>query len=449
MDLYTSKYPYSGKGPNQESDAFEPQEEVVLYALVTYNGDPVAGKIVAFDVRGPVNSIENITITLNNVTDSSGIARVSFSMPWPDGRPKATIFGFWNVIASVDIVGVIVTDTLYFRVGWMVELLYVKTVDLNNVLKDTFWKGERMGFRLGVRNIAMTQKTATLVVSASDELNVTFGTARLENEVIQPGESEYFVNDVVIPGSAFVGQGTAVANAFKTVQGGISVPWCPSVDTSFWIGLLHDVAVLSVAPSANEASLCQTVNVTVVVKNKGQVDESFNVSAFFNSTVIGTLWVESLAPDSERVLSFTWLLGCVQPGDYRLKAQAGPVAGETRVDDNVFVDGVVRIKPLTCPSCPSCPPTPPAPSILDRRWLLAMLFILIVVVASLLIAVVILLLSRRKRGRSEEEELKGGAERLIVQPRAPAKTCKVCGKEFPAVYTFCPYCLSFHGKDSE
>jgi len=445
IDVYTNKEPYSGKGANQESDAFEPQEEIVLYGLVTYNRDPVAGKIVAFDVHGPVNSVENLTLTISDTTNESGIAHVSFIMPWPDARPKVAIFGVWNVMAAVDIAGVIVTDTLSFKVGWIVELLYIKTVDLSNILKSTFSKGERMGFRLEVRNIAMTQKTATFVVSASDELNVGIGVIKLEDEVVPPGEKEYFVKEMIIPKSAFVGQGRATANALKTVQGGALIPWCPEVETRFGIGILHDVAVVNVVPSAREAYPCQAVNITVLVKNKGQVDESFYVSAYYNSTLIGKLWVESLASNAERTLIITWYIDYIQTGEYVIKAEAGPVPGETLLEDNVFIDDIVKIK-----SPPYPPPSPPPyPVVWDVRWVLAALFILIVLVGVLLVLAVMILLTCRRRRKRDEEEPRKVVERLRVLPSSSTKKCKVCGKEFPAVYTFCPHCTSFHGRDFE
>ncbi|MDH5451216.1 MAG: hypothetical protein OEX77_10050 [Candidatus Bathyarchaeota archaeon] len=52
IDVYTQKEPNSGRGRNQPSDAFAPQEEVILYANVTYKHYPMSGKIVAFQVAG-------------------------------------------------------------------------------------------------------------------------------------------------------------------------------------------------------------------------------------------------------------------------------------------------------------------------------------------------------------------------------------------------------------
>jgi len=120
IDLYTQKEPYGGRGPNQPSDAFAPQEDVILYAHVTYRDYPVPGKIVAFEVHGPINHVENLSFARTAVTNADGVANVSFRMPWPNGYVEEVVFGVWDVIAVVDIAEVVVNDTLTFKVGWIV-----------------------------------------------------------------------------------------------------------------------------------------------------------------------------------------------------------------------------------------------------------------------------------------------------------------------------------------
>jgi hypothetical protein len=227
----------------------------------------------------------------------------------------------------------------------------------------------------------------------------------------------------------------------KRLQGDVSVSWCPSVETTFQIGLLHDVAVLDVVPSVREAFAGQSVNITVVVKNKGQAVESFNTNAYYNSTLIGTIRTDNLAPDGERTLNFVWITWGVAPGDYPIRAQAGPVLAETNLGDNVLVDGSVKIKAIPTP--------PPSQPCADSRWLLALLFILIVLIAALLVAVAILFLFCRRRRKSGEDKSETGLGAIAVLPSAEVKRCRACGKEFPSAYTFCPHCMSFHGKDSE
>jgi hypothetical protein len=315
-----------------------------------------------------------------------------------------------------------------------------------------------MGFRVGIRNIAMTDKIATIVVVASDELNFTIGVLRLENQDVLPGESEYFLKDLLVPATAFIGVGRAVANALKAPQGIGSVTWCPSVSTAFSIGIVHDVAVVEVVPSVKEASRGQKVNIRVVVANLGGLSESFSTSAYANATLVGTIETQNLASKSEKTLVFSWFTDEAQLGDYVIQGVAKPVPDETYLANNVLVDGIVKITSL------------PVPTVCDNRLILAFLFVLTVLVAALLVAaVLVFLFCRRRRRKDGEEETERAVGRVAVLPltaakrketehfaghvavlpSAAAKNCKVCGRDFLAVYTFCPHCLSFHGKDFE
>lgn len=447
IDLYTQKEPYGGRGPDQPSDAFAPQEEVILYGYVTYRDDPVPGKIVAFEVHGPRNSFENLSFTRSAMTDDQGIANVTFRVPGLNGYPEQAVFGVWNVIAVVDIAEVAVNDTLSFQVGCIVQVVKVETVDPSNVSRSAFVKNENMCFRLAVNNIALTDKIATLVVDVYDNLSVFLGRSVLVDKQIAPGKGVMFVPGVLIPEWASLGEGTVYANAYTALPSLGGVPWCHHVSTTFSIVKVieHDVAVVDVKPSVTEAFLCRSVNVSVVVRNKGNVAETFDVDAYYNSNLIGTLTVRNLAPGGEENITFKWCTCCLQPGNYILSAEASVVPGEVDVQDNRFVDGVVRIKAEK--------PPPPAPvEYVLPKWVLALLFLLTVLVGATLVVTGGFILWWLHKRKEEEEETGTSAippsdKPQKEQPPEGTKTCNVCGKEFPAVYTFCPHCMSFHGKD--
>jgi hypothetical protein len=206
--------------------------------------------------------------------------------------------------------------------------------------------------------------------------------------------------------------------------------------------LIHDVAVLSVSPSKNVVYIGEVVNIYVVVKNEGSYVESFDITAFYDSNVIGRLFVKSLQPGSEIPLVFYWNTGNVAKGNYTLSAEASAVPGETKIENNRFVDGVVMVKSWVFPPVLEIP-----------RWLLALLFISAILIgACLAAAIVFVLLRRRKRKRKDQWGRQPSS--FEVEPCKEvgfkrSKTCSACGKEFPGVYTFCPYCFTFHGKDYE
>jgi hypothetical protein len=114
---------------------------------------------------------------------------------------------------------------------------------------------------------------------------------------------------------------------------------------------IHDVAVVSVVPSATEVHLGQTVNITAVVKNEGTVTETFNVTAYASHQIlefivaIQTQPVINLPPDNQTTLIFSWNTTDVTLGNYTISAEASVVHGETYATDNVKVNGTVNVIP--------------------------------------------------------------------------------------------------------
>jgi len=107
--------------------------------------------------------------------------------------------------------------------------------------------------------------------------------------------------------------------------------------------ITHDVAIISVTPSPTEVTAGDSVSITVVVGNEGTQAETFNVTAYYDTTAIDTQTVTNLAPMAETTLTFTWDTTDVVPDEYTISANASVVEGETETDDNTLVDGTVTI----------------------------------------------------------------------------------------------------------
>ena len=105
----------------------------------------------------------------------------------------------------------------------------------------------------------------------------------------------------------------------------------------------HDVAVLNVTPAYTSAHIGDIIDITVVVKNLGNYTESFNVTLYHDSNIIGKLAVENLESGIGRVLVFHWNTVNMSEGNYLLKAAASSVPGETNLENNSFVDGIVEL----------------------------------------------------------------------------------------------------------
>jgi len=107
----------------------------------------------------------------------------------------------------------------------------------------------------------------------------------------------------------------------------------------------HDVAVVEVQPSATRVYKGNEINITVTVKNNGLNAESFNVTAFYNSTLIEMKTVSNLAAGATTTLNFTWNTVGVKPSNYTVKAEATLVQNEHNTTDNTYTyDGFVYVK---------------------------------------------------------------------------------------------------------
>jgi len=226
IDVYTQKEPYSGRGINQSSDAFEPQEQVDLTAYVTYNDNPVKDKLVAFYTWDPNGLLIDYR---SNTTDENGLAKVSFRL-----ANNAT-FGIYTVTSSVEVSGRIATDTLTFQVGWVIEIIRVETVDQYGNPKSAFSKGEYVYFSIIVQNIAFIKKNVTLSITLCDETETPIGALDL-NLKVDPGWFELnLVFSLVVPKWAFVGVATAYASAFTDWPWAGGRPYCPEATTGLFI----------------------------------------------------------------------------------------------------------------------------------------------------------------------------------------------------------------------
>ena len=104
----------------------------------------------------------------------------------------------------------------------------------------------------------------------------------------------------------------------------------------------HNIAANSAVSAKTAVGKGFSDNVTVLVADRGDYAETFNVTAYANSTVIGTQQV-SLNATNRATLTFTWNTTGFAYGNYTLSAYAWPVPGETDTVDNNFTGGWVVV----------------------------------------------------------------------------------------------------------
>lgn len=109
----------------------------------------------------------------------------------------------------------------------------------------------------------------------------------------------------------------------------------------------HEITALIVEPFPLIVYPSDTVNMTVTVKNNGLNPESFNVTAYYNNTIIAKQPIWNLPPDNTITLNFTWNTVGATPSHYIIKAQADIVSHEYNTTDNtVSYSGTVHVKIL-------------------------------------------------------------------------------------------------------
>jgi hypothetical protein len=105
----------------------------------------------------------------------------------------------------------------------------------------------------------------------------------------------------------------------------------------------HCVAVTSVVAAKTVIGQGFNCCLTVNVADKGEYNESFNVTVFANATAIGTEKVSTLNATCTMALLFAWNTAGLAYGNYTVRAYAQPVAGQTDVSGNTFTLGTVKV----------------------------------------------------------------------------------------------------------
>jgi PKD repeat protein len=85
--------------------------------------------------------------------------------------------------------------------------------------------------------------------------------------------------------------------------------------------------------------------ITVKAKNRGTVNDSFNVTLKINGTEIGKQLISNLVPYGTKTLNFTWnTTGTLLLHNYTLEAISDTLPGETQTGDNSRTFGPILIR---------------------------------------------------------------------------------------------------------
>jgi hypothetical protein len=111
----------------------------------------------------------------------------------------------------------------------------------------------------------------------------------------------------------------------------------------FTMLIIHDIAIINVQFSSVQAFMGEKVNITVIVQNEGTMTETFNVTAYANTSIIETLVITELSPNKQATIIFVWNTTSWAEGTYSIIAHATPVMRETDTLDNTYAGGIIEI----------------------------------------------------------------------------------------------------------
>jgi len=111
----------------------------------------------------------------------------------------------------------------------------------------------------------------------------------------------------------------------------------------FFSNIIIDVAVTNVVPATNYIFQGLSDDINVTVQNLGNVSETFTASAYYDSSLIGTVPIVNLAPGAETTATITWNTAGVPEGNYTITGVASIVPYESNTANNIYVDGIVQV----------------------------------------------------------------------------------------------------------
>ena len=319
VDAYTQKAPYNGVGINQPSDPFSPDEEVIIYAKVTYNGWPCVNQSVIFAMSFP-----NGNFTTSNSTDENGIAIYVFRAP-------PIYMGEWTANVSSSIGEIFSYDLLKFNVTWVVNIEQVEILDENFSPRDVFLYEENINIRLELKNEALSPKDVTIEVTFFDSTETYLMNVRDTTEVFH-GNNTIFITGGKIPSWAKPGNASLFVNVYRPPELG-GQPYCPGVSETFRIGLV-DLAIVEFAASPTQVRMGEPIKLTIKVRNEGEFTQTFNLHIFVNESLTNELPVKDLEAGSQRIVILTLNTSRMSVGTYIVKAYIPPVYGEKDISDN-------------------------------------------------------------------------------------------------------------------
>jgi hypothetical protein len=199
---------------------------------------------------------------------------------------------------------------------------------------------------------------ASLTVNPDPSISISpssgvmnLGQSQLFTSIVTGGTSPYsyqwYSDSVLVSGAlnatwTFTPSSTGSHSIYVEVTDSVGVQ-AASNNATITVSLgVHDVAVVNVTSCKTVVGQGCSLNVSVMVANQGESIETFNLTAYANTTIIASQNI-TLQSGNSKTVTFTWNTTGFALGNYTMSAYAWPVLGETSTADNNFTGGWVVV----------------------------------------------------------------------------------------------------------
>jgi len=115
--------------------------------------------------------------------------------------------------------------------------------------------------------------------------------------------------------------------------------------SGFFATITRDIAIINVTPSYTWVYQGWLVQINITVRNEGDINETFTIKGLINETLIDTIIIENLPPNTETTVKIIWDTTEAQPNfNYTVSAIVDPLPYETDTSDNQLIDGTVTVR---------------------------------------------------------------------------------------------------------
>ncbi len=196
-------------------------------------------------------------------------------------------------------------------------------------------------------------ETVSINVTVENQGNVpeTFNVTTYYDSAVIDTTMNVFLEDGADTTLTFTWDATGVAAGSYTIKAEASplpeeddpIDNVYYADQKVTVELVHDIALIEVAPSSTSVPAGELVSINVTVKNEGSAAETFDVTILYDSTDIEIKTVTDLVPGDSETLSFSWNTKDAVEGNYTITAVASGIDGETDTTDNTLTSVVVTV----------------------------------------------------------------------------------------------------------